>query len=75
MPAAIRTVQAAAGRAEKEPYLAIDDASGLLALSQLDAIKLYPNGARAVLPQRPVFDLDPAKGLPFAVAAPAHVSK
>ena len=75
MPAAIRTVPGA-GRDGKQPFLAIDDAQGLLALIQFGAIELHPNGARADRPERPdrlVFDLDPAEGLPFArVVAAAH---
>jgi hypothetical protein len=62
MPASVRAAQAA-GRDGKEPYLAIDDASGLLALIRLGAIELHPNGARA---DRLVFDLDSVEGLPFA---------
>ena len=73
MPASVRTVQAA-GRQGKEPYLAIDDAQGLLALIQFCAIELHPNDARADRPDRPdrlVFDLDPAEDLPFAAAVQA----
>jgi bifunctional non-homologous end joining protein LigD len=75
MPPSVRTVQAA-GRDGKEPYLAIDDAAGLLALVQFGAIELHPSGARADRPDRPdrlVLDLDPDQGLPFAqVVAAAH---
>jgi bifunctional non-homologous end joining protein LigD len=75
MPPSVRTVQAA-GRDGKEPYLAIDDADGLLALVQFGAIELHPSGARADRPDRPdrlVFDLDPDEGLPFTqVIAAAH---
>ena len=65
-----------AGRDGKQPFLAIDDAGGLLALVQFGAIELHPNGARADRPERPdrlVFDLDPAEGLPFTrVIEAAH---
>jgi bifunctional non-homologous end joining protein LigD len=75
MPPSVRSVQAARGDG-KEPYLAIDDAPGLMALIQFGAIELHPNGARADRPDRPdrlVFDLDPAEDLPFAaVVGAAH---
>ncbi|MFL5333129.1 MAG: DNA ligase D, partial [Geminicoccaceae bacterium] len=75
MPPSVRQV-AGAGRDGKEPYLAIDDAEGLLALVQFGAIEFHPSGARADRPDRPdrlVFDLDPAEELPFAqVVAAAH---
>ena len=64
MPASIRAVEGP-GRAGKAPYLAIDDAEGLLALIQFGAIELHANGARADRPDRPdrlVFDLDPGRG-------------
>ena len=49
MPPAVRTVLAA-GRDGKEPYLAIDDARGLMALVQFGAVELHPNGARPTGP-------------------------
>jgi bifunctional non-homologous end joining protein LigD len=47
----------------------IDDEGGLLALAQLAAIELHPWGARAEapdIPDRLVFDLDPAEDIEFA---------
>jgi bifunctional non-homologous end joining protein LigD len=64
MPPSVRTAQGA-GRDGKEPYLAIGDAAGLLALVQFGAIELHPGGARADRPDRLVFDLHPAEELPF----------
>jgi hypothetical protein len=58
-----------AGRDGKQPFLAIDNAGGLLALIQVDVIELHPNGGRAdraECPDQLVFDLDPAECQPFA---------
>jgi bifunctional non-homologous end joining protein LigD len=63
LPSAIRQ-----GEAEGQPYLAIDDADGLLAMAQISAIELHPWGATEADPLRPdriVFDLDPGEGVPF----------
>jgi bifunctional non-homologous end joining protein LigD len=63
LPAAIRE-----GRAEGSPYLAIDDAAGLLAFVQISAIELHAWGAREADPAHPdrmVFDLDPGEGVAF----------
>jgi len=71
MPAAIR-----AGAADGAPYLAIDDAAGLLACAQIAAIELHPWGAREADPRHPdrlIFDLDPGEGIGFAeVVRAAH---
>ena len=53
---------------QKQPFLRVDDAPGLTALAQISAVELHPWGARADtpdLPDRLVFDLDPAEGLGF----------
>ncbi len=50
-------------------YLFIEDAPGLLELIQMGAIELHPWGAPVDsldLPDRLIFDLDPAPNLPFA---------
>jgi bifunctional non-homologous end joining protein LigD len=63
LPSAIRE-----GRAEGLPYLAIDDATGLIALAQISAIELHAWGAREADPAHPdrlVFDLDPGEGVAF----------
>ncbi|HUN43191.1 MAG TPA: DNA ligase D [Acetobacteraceae bacterium] len=64
LPDAIRT-----GEAGGQPYLAIDDVHGLIAMAQVSAIELHAWGAPEADPQHPdriVFDLDPGEGLDFA---------
>lgn len=64
------------GSVSGSPYLAIDDASGLVGLAQMSAIELHPWGASEKDPLHPdwlVFDLDPGEGVPFAeVVKAAH---
>ena len=63
MPSAIRT-----GEADGQPFLAIDDADGLIAMAQMSAIELHAWGATEADPLHPdqmVFDLDPGEGVPF----------
>jgi bifunctional non-homologous end joining protein LigD len=71
LPAPIRE-----GSAGRQPYLAIDDLDGLVALAQMSAIELHAWGASEADPLRPdrlVFDLDPGEGVAFAqVVAAAH---
>ncbi|MCB4822248.1 non-homologous end-joining DNA ligase [Roseicella aerolata] len=69
LPAPIR-----AAEAEGQPYLAIDDAAGLLACVQVAAIELHGWGATEADPAHPdrvVFDLDPGEGTPFAAVVQA----
>ena len=64
MPSAIRT-----GEADGQPFLAIDDADGLIAMAQMSAIELHAWGATEADPLHPdqlVFDLDPGEGVPFS---------
>ena len=57
------------GSVSGSPYLAIDDADGLVSLAQMSAIELHPWGAGEADPLHPdrlVFDLDPGEGVKFA---------
>lgn len=52
-----------------EPYLYIEDVSGLVAMVQMGTLEIHPWGVRIERPDRPdriIFDLDPAEGLGFA---------
>ncbi len=52
-----------------QPFLAIDDLSGLVAMAQMSAIELHAWGAAEDDPLHPdqlVFDLDPGEGVAFA---------
>lgn len=71
MPAALRE-----GSFDGAPYLALDDAQGLVACAQIAAIELHAWGATeedAGRPDQLVFDLDPGEGTSWAdVIAAAH---
>ena len=71
LPPAIRQ-----GSAAKQPFLAVDDAEGILSLAQMSAVELHPWGAPESDPTRPdwvVFDLDPGDGVPWSeVVKAAH---
>ncbi len=57
------------GAARGQPYLALDDVDGLVAMAQIAAIELHSWGATERDPLRPdriVFDLDPGEGVGFA---------
>ncbi len=74
MPPAIRD-----GSVSGQPYLAIDDAAGLVAMTQMSAIELHPWGAAEADPLHPdrlVFDFDPGEGVAFpAVVAAAQEAR
>jgi bifunctional non-homologous end joining protein LigD len=71
LPAAIRQ-----GETGGQPFLAIDDADGLIAMAQISAIELHAWGAGEAEPMHPdrmVFDLDPGEDVAFAnVVKAAH---
>ncbi len=71
LPPAIRE-----GRAGSLSFIAIDDADGLYAMSQMSAIELHAWGAPETDPDKPdilVFDLDPGEGVAFSqVVEAAH---
>jgi bifunctional non-homologous end joining protein LigD len=57
------------GEAGGQPYLAIDEADGLIAMAQISAIELHVWGATEAKPLHPdqiVFDLDPGDEVSFA---------
>ena len=64
------------GAAAGSPYVALDDADGLIAMAQMSAIELHAWGAREADPLHPdwvVFDLDPGEGVDWAeVVRSAH---
>lgn len=71
MPAPVREASS-----DRQPYLAIDDVSGLIAMAQMSAIELHCWGADEADPLHPdrlVFDLDPGEGVPWAeIVQAAH---
>jgi bifunctional non-homologous end joining protein LigD len=53
---------------ESKPYFSIDTEEGLVALGQVAVLELHPWGAKPGepdVPQRLIFDLDPAPDVPF----------
>ena len=65
MPKAIRSIMVPEEGGEA-PYIAIDDAAGLISLVQFGALELHPWGSREgrlEQPDRLVFDLDPDPGV------------
>jgi bifunctional non-homologous end joining protein LigD len=61
-------------KGEPEPYLAIDDAEGLVSLAQAAVLEFHPWGAKKdnpEIPERVIFDLDPAPDVAFALTIAA----
>ena len=62
------------GHAGGQPFLAIDDLDGLIAMAQMSAIELHAWGATeqdALHPDQLVFDLDPGEGVAFPAVVQA----
>lgn len=60
------TLRESAGEGE---YLYVRDIEGVLSLVQMNAIEFHPWGAKRTAPEKPdrlVFDLDPADGVPWS---------
>ena len=73
LPSAVKPV---AVREEKEPYLAIEDETGLFSLIQFSAIEIHPWGARvedAEHPDRIVMDFDPGEAVAWPQVIEAAV--
>jgi bifunctional non-homologous end joining protein LigD len=71
MQSPVYPVRAKAGQ---EPYIAISDAEGLLALVQMAVLEIHPWGSRADRPERPdrmIFDLDPDASVSFEAVVSA----
>lgn len=65
MPETVYPVRA---KAKEQPYIAIKDLEGLIALVQMGVLEIHPWGSRADKPERPdrmIFDLDPDPTVPF----------
>ena len=69
MPAAIKQVDIPGGENDR-PYLYIDDADGLFALTQIGTLEIHDWGVSIDTPETPdrlVFDLDPDESLGFGL--------
>lgn len=56
-------------RDQRDPYVTIDDESGLVSLAQAAVLEIHPWGSKKnepTVPERIIFDLDPATDLNFA---------
>jgi bifunctional non-homologous end joining protein LigD len=74
MPGQSPLIGSVAIQGQAKPFLRIDDEAALLALAQISAVELHPWGAKADAPDVPdrlVFDLDPAEGVDFAAVIEA----
>jgi bifunctional non-homologous end joining protein LigD len=60
----------------EEPYLYIEDVTGLIAMVQMGTLEIHPWGVTVELPDKPdriIFDLDPDEGLGFAEVVSAAI--
>ncbi|MBC7897076.1 MAG: DNA ligase D [Cytophagaceae bacterium] len=68
-PAAMKTVEIADNQGTVDEYFYITDVGGLIAGTQMNVLEWHLWGARrdkVERPERLIFDLDPAEGIPFA---------
>src|SRR5258707_14870101 len=71
MPAEIKRFTIA-GTDDDEPFPAIEDVAGLIALAQIGVVEIHPWGScieQVERPDRVTFDLDPDEGLPWSRVA------
>ena len=67
LPGEIRSIKVKE-KGEVGDYIMIDSVEGLIALVQVGSLELHPWGSRVDMlesPDRMIFDLDPAKGIPW----------
>lgn len=68
-PGGLKTIEIEEKDGEKEPYMYVDDAAGLVGAVQMGTLEFHIWGSkrdRLDRPDRMVFDLDPDEGLKFA---------
>jgi bifunctional non-homologous end joining protein LigD len=69
MPGLPSSVELTRVAGDHEPYLQIDDVTGLVAMAQLGSLEFHPWNCAPFAPEVPgrlIFDLDPATDVPFA---------
>lgn len=70
-------VHAAPAKDNRDPYVYIEDLDGLLALVQMNVVEMHPWGAPLAhpdIPDRIVFDLDPAPDVPWSAVKAAALA-
>jgi len=70
----VRAIELSEKDGEREPYVYIEDAAGLLELVQMNTLEFHPWGSRVdrpELPDRMVFDLDPGEGVEWKTVVAA----
>jgi len=70
----VSAIELAEKDGDREPYVYIEDADGLLELVQMNTLEFHPWGARVDRPEQPdrlVFDLDPGEGVSWKTVVAA----